>query len=257
MGNAAQVMASFEPKRWLSRLYRAMPSRPLTEYPNLPSSGLILELMGAQAVGKTTLSNRAYAVLKRDWFFRSHLQKPADAESARAAPEVEALLMEIYFGKLRQVGESDMDARRKLTIARQMSRVAEESLTLATHVYPRGFFLDEGLFKNFAREIVQLGAERTAPLWKSRAFVHVRARTPALVAARYQERAARRRERGGFQHEQSEAELCALIEREDAILERICETARSCGRPCAVVYVEDGLENNIRSILDFERSLKS
>ncbi|SDX92444.1 hypothetical protein SAMN05444336_11328 [Albimonas donghaensis] len=214
-----------------------------------------MELIGAQGVGKSTLAGRVHRSLKHQWFFHSQLKALAIVEPVNPKPEMERLIMEIFYNKLQLLEGSMLSARRKLTLCRQMTQIIDESLMLSANVYPRGFLLDEGLFKHFAREILHLGVERTAPLWERRAFVHVRARTPELVAARFQERAAKRRRRGIFQHLASDEELRAQTALEDGFYEEICAQARSLGRPCITIHVDDGIESNARSILQFQRML--
>ena len=175
----------------------------LQALPAGPTSGQIVELIGTQGVGKTTLNNALYHPLRARWFFRGDLRYTGPTSVTGHA--LEALHRDIYFRKLEAVNATQPDSWKTLTVCRQMSNVICESLLLATHRLPRGFILDEGLFKNFAEEVLACDAQAAAPLWQNRAFVHICARDPAFAVARRQGRSDKRQQGGMFQHEETAA----------------------------------------------------
>lgn len=225
----------------------------LQALPRQPSAGHLLELIGTQGVGKTTLSNALYPDLKAGWFFRSDLRRSGPLTAAAGA--LEALHRQILFDKLAEIKARQPDPWKSLTLARQMSTVIYESLLLATHEFPRGFVQDEGLFKNFPAQVCALDPQLARPLWDMRILVHVRARDPELALERHQKRRSARMERGVYQHEDDAGALLEHIRGDDATYAQIIATAQALGRPVTTVYVEDGLARNRAQILDFERTL--
>jgi ABC-type dipeptide/oligopeptide/nickel transport system ATPase subunit len=221
--------------------------------PQMPSSGHIIELVGTQGVGKSTLNRAVYQVLNHSWFFRSDLEYtgPTDVR----VPDVEALHREIYFRRIDRVREAEPDPWKSLTVSRQMSTVIYESLMLCSNVFPRGFILDEGLFKNFPREVLDLNATEARSLWRKRSFIHLRARDPEVAAGRYLRRMEERRREGIFQHDQSMPEVLARIRSDNRLFDRICERALEQGSAAITVYAEDSSEDNIQRILNFEKTL--
>jgi ABC-type dipeptide/oligopeptide/nickel transport system ATPase subunit len=227
--------------------------RLLQQAPVCPTSGQIIELIGTRGVGKTTLNNALYRHLKDRWFFRGDLRFTGPI-SVNISP-LEALHRDIYFRKLEDVKEVYDDAWKALTICRQMSNVICESLLMATHTLPRGFILDEGLFKNFPAQVLTTDSEAVEELWRNRAFIHVRAKDPELALTRHLSRRSDRRQMGILQHRDTKEFLRAQIKRHDALYDRIVARAQEIGRPALTVVVEEGIENNVRQILDFEKSL--
>lgn len=148
----------------------------LMSYPRLETAGKIVEFIGTQGIGKSTLNNDLHKSLKDNWFFRADLGQIGPSDTA--AGEIERLHRDIYFHRIRHLQEEQADPWKSITTSRQMSKVVSESLTIQTNDFPRGFILDESLFKNFQREVLELAAERPDPLWVNRAFVYLRARDP-------------------------------------------------------------------------------
>lgn len=219
------------------------------------SAGRVLEIIGAQGVGKTTLVNVLQKSLRADWFFRSDLGQTGPLNSV--AGPVEMLHSRIYFQRMQQLREKEANIWDITTLTRQMSRVIRESLTLLTNDFPSGFVLDEGLFKNFAQEVLELASESPDPLWNGRAFVHLRARNPEVVVARYQKRIDNRARRGLFQIPPTKAEIRKRIERENTLYDQICETALAFDVPVLILDAEGDQAQNIAKVLSFETSLRA
>lgn len=226
----------------------------LQSYETLPSAGLILEVIGTQGVGKTTLNNALYRHLKDRWFFRSDLRSTGPAEVHQ--DRIERLHRDVYFRRIAELEASQPDPWKSLMTSRQMSIVICESLLIASNSFPRGFIQDEGLFKNFPQQVLACDMEEARPLWTNRVFVHVRAKDPAFALERHQKRRSDRQKRGMFQHEDALEEVLARIQRDNELFDRICSTAQELGRPVTTVYVEDGLDSNVAQILAFEKTLR-
>lgn len=219
------------------------------------TAGKTIEFIGVQGVGKSTLNNDTYEFFKKNWFFRSDLGQIGPAASSH--DRTEKLHRELFFQAISCLQERQPDPWKSITVARQMSKVISESLTIMNNDFPRGFILDEGLFKNFPREVLGLGSSNRSPLWTNRAFIYLRASDPDFVVARYQERADERSNLGLPQRRMPDVEVRARIEQESDLFDRILEKAMAFGCPALTVRVEDDHKKNIGKILSFERSFLS
>ena len=171
--------------------------------------------------------------------------------------DLEHLHRNIYFRRIKRLKKNETDPWKSITTARQMSKVIGESLTLFGNDFPRGFVLDEGLFKNFPKEVLKLGSDQADPLWTNRAFVYLRARDPDFVVSRYQGRVFERSARGLPQRPPEDDEVRARVAQDNAVFDRIVETAQGFDCPAIVVYAEDDHQDNINRILEFERQLRT
>lgn len=214
-----------------------------------------MEFIGTQGIGKTTLNNALQKPLSAHWFFRSDLGQVGPVASADA--EVEKLHRDIYFQKIKQLRKRQAAPWNSLTVSRQMSRVVGESLTIMSHDFPRGFLLDEGLFKNCPGEVLKLAGDSAHPLWHQRAFIHLRAREAEVVVARYQARVEERARRGAIQIPPTEAEIRARFDKENVLFDRIVETAGRFGCPVIEIFAEDDTQDNIRKVLAFEQDIRA
>jgi hypothetical protein len=218
-----------------------------------PTSGLILEVLGTQGVGKTTLNNTVYQSIRSRWFLRGDVA--FNGPTALTDGPIERLHRELLFRRIDAIRAGEPDLWKSVGITKQMAIIAYESLLMSTQTYPRGFLLDEGLFKNYFREVLEIDPHQAAPLWKQRAFVHLRARDPAFAAARYKKRVDFRRRTGAYQHEYSMEEVIARIDADTEICERLCRTAEEIGRPVLTIYAEDDFDACVAKVLRFESSL--
>lgn len=220
-----------------------------------PTAGWVIELIGAQGIGKTTLINTLQKSLRTDWFFRSDLGQTGPLNPV--AGPVEKLHSEIYFHRMHQLQTREANIWDITTLTRQMSRVIRESLTLLTNDFSRGFVLDEGLFKNFSREVLDLASDTPDPLWNGRAFVHLRAGNPEVIMARYQARVVDRAQRGVFQIPPTKEEMHKRIEQENSLFDEICERARAFGQPVLLLDAEGDHAENIQKMFAFEVSVRA
>ncbi|WP_300064304.1 hypothetical protein [uncultured Roseobacter sp.] len=223
--------------------------------PRQSTAGWIVEYIGTQGVGKTTLNNALYKSLRSDWFFRSDLGQTGPITAAPGM--IERLHRDIYFQKIEYLRSKQVDPWESITVTRQMSRVMSESLTILTNDFPRGFIMDESLFKNFPREVLKLASDTPDPLWRNRAFIHLCTRDPDLVISRYQSRVAKRARRGLMQVPPADEDVRTRVEEDKALFDKITERAKAFGCPVIVLYAEDDTQVNIRKILDFEKTIRT
>jgi energy-coupling factor transporter ATP-binding protein EcfA2 len=227
----------------------------LMKQPRTATSGWTLEFIGTQGIGKTTLNNAVASKLRNHWFIRSDLGQIG--RLATASVELENLHRQLFFDKVQHLAGIQPDTWRCITVARQMSKVIAESLTILGNHFPRGFLLDESLFKNFPREVLELSDDDARPLWKKRGFVYLRARDPQSVVERYQGRVAERARQGLIQTAPEDAEVYARANADNVLFDAIVEKAHAFGCPALVVYAEDDHDENIRKILKFEHDLRT
>ncbi len=221
--------------------------------PLTKTSATILEFVGTQAIGKSTLYTACLAAIQSRWYFRHHIE--GLSPESTCSDRVDHLHRDIFFNKMHRLEARQLDTMQSATIARQMAFVIRESQFISSHAFPRGFVLEEGLFKNFPEEVLDLGVEDAAPLWENRAFIHLRARDPDLAVARYQGRATDRRNRGIFQHQRSNDEVRSHIEADNLLFDQMIERARALDRPAIVVYAEDNFQCAVQDVLEFEKSM--
>lgn len=234
---------------------RARTIAALNTAPKCDTAGQIIEFIGTQGIGKSTLNNGIYKSLKKRWFFRADLGEVGPAREVNT--HIEQLHRDIYFSRLRHIEQTQPDPWHGLTAARQMSRVISESLTLLTNQFPRGFILDESLFKNFPAQVLELVPDTTDPLWSGRALIYLRARDPASVVARYKKRVAERGRGNLLQRPPSDDTIRARIEHDTILFDQIFETAQRAARPALLLHAEDPHDENIAKILDFEKNLRA
>lgn len=231
-------------------------ARTLSEQQSLPrldTAGHIIEFVGTQGIGKSTLCNAVQKRLCDRWFFRSDLNQTGPAPGP--AIEIEDIHAKLYFQRICQLKNGEDDAWQNITRSQQAARVIGENLTLMTNAFPRGFILDEGLFKNFPQEVLK-ATQNTSfdAFWQNRALIHLRAHDAASVIERYTARAAERQQRGLLQRTPDEKTLRARIEAENTLFDEMMETARNRGCATLLLLAEDTHENNIARIVEFERS---
>lgn len=224
----------------------------LTSQSRCATAGWTLEFVGSQGIGKTTLNNKLYKTLRSKWFFRSDLGQTSSPD-VYSGP-LEQLHRQIYFQKILWLYENEPDIWKNTTISRQMSRVISESLTILTNDFPRGFILDESLYKNFPHEVMDLADNQSAPLWQRRAFIYLKARNPDFVVSRYQSRVIQRARNGLLQSQPADDEVRARVEKDNVLFDTMTERARTFDCPVLVLYAEDNEQENVRKILEFEKT---
>jgi len=225
----------------------------LMAQPRRATAGWTLEFIGTQGIGKTTLNNALHKSFRKNWFFRYDLGQTGP--STQSFEELEQLHRDIYFQKLQRVQKTRPDVWNSITVPRQMSRVIGESLTILSNSFPRGFVLDESLFKNFPHEILNLPDTADDILWQKRAFIYLRARDTEFVVSRYQSRVAERARNGLPQIKPEDADVRARVEKDNTDFDAIFEKARVLGCPSISIYAEDDTQQNISKILEFEKNL--
>lgn len=218
------------------------------------SAGWIVEFIGSEAIGKTTLQSALFKHLRKTWFFSFNLGQAGPAPEADQ--EIERLHREICLRFVQDLERRAPDPWRMVTLLRQKGMVLSESLTMLTHDFPRGFIVDEGLFKGFPCEVLDLASEGPDVLWRRRAFIHLRATSSEVAVSRYLGRMAERGGRNLPQTVPSEQDVRARVERDTQLFERLCEKADSFGCPVITLHAEVSTAENVRRVLEFESCLR-
>lgn len=225
----------------------------LKSFPKLATAGSTLEFIGTQGVGKTTLYNACWASIKDRWYLRNDLE--GLGPSSVLSGSIERIHRDILFKRINFLNSSDLDPWQSVTYALHAATIVYESLMISTQDFPRGFALEEGLFKCFPEEVLNLCDAEAKPLWKKRAFVYLRARDTDIVLTRFQLRSDERRNREIFQHYRSDHEVRSRIDADNRLFDQILEKAKVFACPLIVINAEDRLQDAVKDVLEFERSL--
>lgn len=220
--------------------------------PKARTAGLIIEFVGPQGIGKTTLHSTVFERVREHWFSRRALQ--GRFPLSKASAHIAALHNDVLFRRMDRLENSNLTAWRRIQRAEQMARVAKESLLLSGSDFPRGFMFEEGLFKNFPQEILDIEAQAAKELWSNRIFIFLRARDPGVVVSRWLARSAERGHVLEYRHSVNE-EVRNRVENESVLYDRLMRRAKSLGRPVLTLDAEDSVQHNARMILDFEREI--
>ena len=216
------------------------------------TSGKILEFIGTSGAGKTTLFNRSMTRLKNRWFFAYHM----DLFKRKAPPsQVDEILMQILQKRIENINSSESFCPWHSLLDLKLSvRVMHETMVVAHSAYPKGFAFDEGLFRHFTAEILQLDDLCLVDLWKNRAFVYLRARTPETALARVKSRTEKltQLER---QRDRTDDQILFRIVQEQEMFQSIIDKAATFDCPVLVIDAEDPFEDSVNRVLDFESSL--
>ncbi len=225
----------------------------LQSLPRLATAGSTIEFIGTPGVGKTTLFNACWPSIKDRWYFRNDLK--GLGPSLVLSGSIERIHRDIYVKRINLLNSSDLDPWQSITHALQAATVIYESLMTSSQDFSRGFVFEEGLFKNFPEEVLNLCDVEAAPLWENRAFVYLRARDPDIVLTRFQLRSDERRNRKIFQHCQPDYEVRSRIDADIRLFDQMLEKAKVFACPLIVINAEDRLQDAVKDVLKFERSL--
>lgn len=208
-------------------------------HPN--SAPAIAEIFGPSGIGKTTLYLESMSEWNASWAGRGDLKglSPDLPDERVSSPLHEQLL----FLKARNLEARQASTLQKFKLMRYFSEVAFIDLALSTSISRRPYFLDEGLFHNFGREIQSIGAEVTQ-LVANRILFFLSVRDPRIVIERIHQR---RRQSGHLMtaHSgKSDEELVVAINEDLARFEQLVGLIESVGGAVHRIFAEDGIASN-------------
>jgi len=217
------------------------------------TSGKTIEFIGTSGIGKTTLFRNTMIRLRSRWIFAHHL----DFIKRTTPPcETDEILMKILERRIAKIYSSESFCPWHSLLDIKLSvQVMAETMKLASQSgHPTGFALDEGLFRHFPAEILQLVNELPAQLWKDRAFVYLRARIPETALSRIKSRtmSLAKIER---QRVRTDDQILSSILKDQEMFQSIVDRATSFGCPVVVIDAEEPIQDSINKVLDFESSL--
>lgn len=222
-------------------------------FPTKETAGKTLEFLGTSGVGKSTIFNKSVARLKNRWLFAYHL-----GFLKRKSPpsEVDKALMDILMSRIATIKNSDSFCPWHSLIDLQLSvRIMHETMQVLHDVFPKGIAFDEGFFRHFAAEILQLGDDFPDQVWKNRAFVYLRTQKPETILLRHKARWMASATRGERQRVKTDDQILSEITHEQEMFQIIADRALSFGCPVLIVDAENPVEESVKKILDFEKSL--
>ena len=133
-------------------------------------------------------------------------------------------------------------------------KVMRETMLVTQSPQPTGFAFDEGFFRHFPAEILQLGDELPVQLWKNRAFVYLRARTPETALTRLRSRTMTL-VNIHHQRSRSDVQILSSIVQDQEMFQSIVDRGASYGCPVLVINAESPIQESIQKVLEFESSL--
>jgi len=232
--------------------YQILKRTGFSVYRKTGTSGKTLEFLGTSGVGKTTLFNGCLRKLRNRWFSSYHMEF---LNRTVRSCEPDEILMQILKRKVEKILYSDSFCPWHSLIDLKLSvKVMYDTMLAVQSTHPMGFAFHEGLFRHFCAEILELHDDFPAELWKSRAFVYLRARSPETALSRL----SFRRNIKAKTHSQrviTDDELLLRITSDQLKFESIVDKALSYGCPVLVLDAEDPIQASIEKVLHFERSL--
>jgi len=226
----------------------------LQSLPRLATAGSTIEFVGTQGIGKTTLFNACWPSIRNRWYSRRVLE--GLGPSSVLSGSIECIHRNIFLNRINLLNSSDLDPWQNITHALQAATTIYESLMISSQDFSRGFVLEEGLFKNFPKEVLNLCDTKAAPLWEKRAFVYLRARDPDITLSRFQRREDKRRNRKIYQHYRPDDEVRSRIDADNRLFDQMIDKAKVFACPLIVINAEDRLQDAVKDVLGFERSLR-
>lgn len=147
------------------------------------SSGLLVEFVGPSGIGKSTTLSKVSPLLRDRWFFQEELYYNK-SNGLLISNELEEAYKFLAEGKILEVMEQKAHTAEKVSRISFMLRLLRTDMDLIGQFYPRGFFLDDGICKNFVRQIVdglQGNCHGIENLLRNRAYIFLLADSPLTI----------------------------------------------------------------------------
>lgn len=232
--------------------YQLLKRTGFSVYGKKDTSGITLEFIGTSGVGKTTLFRGCLRKLRSRWFSSYHLDFLT--RSVRSC-EPDEILMQILKRNIEKILNSDSFCPWHSLLDLNLSvRVMHETMLIAQKTHPMGFAFDEGLFRHFRAEILEMTDDSSVELWEKRAFVYLQARSPETALSRLKARRMKLAPKHS-QRELTDDQILSRIARDQQMFQSILDRARSFGCPVLVLDAEEPIQQSIEKVLKFERTL--
>jgi hypothetical protein len=232
--------------------YQILKRAGFSVYRKIGTSGKTLEFLGTSGVGKTTLFHGCLRKLRTRWFSSYHIELLN--RTARSC-EPDEILMQVLKRKIEKILNSDSFCPWHSLIDLKLSvKVMYDTMLATQNTHPMGFAFHEGLFRHFCAEILELNDDFPAELWKSRAFIYLRARSPETALSRLNFRRSIKAKTHSHRVI-TDDELLSRITNDQQMFQFIVDKALSFGCPVLILDAEDPIQTSIEKVLNFERSL--
>ena len=232
--------------------YQILKRTGFSVYGKKNTAGKTLEFLGTSGVGKTTLFRGCLPKLRNRWLSSYHLDFLN--RTARSC-EPDVILMQVLKRNIEKIFSSDSFCPwHSLVDLRLSVKVMHQTMVVAQNTHPMGFAFDEGLFRHFCAEIMELTDDFSVELWENRAFVYLRARSAETALSRLKARRVKWAQIQSYRGETDE-QFLARIAREQQMFQSIVGRALSFGCPVLVLDAEEPIQKSIEKVLNFERSL--
>jgi hypothetical protein len=214
---------------------------------------MVMEFIGAEAVGKSTLCRALHEARRDKWFYGSALNDLVLTDLDH--PEDVLDVLKYLF---RQRIEQDYE-RQDLWVMSGMAAWNANVIrkdALMRRRLAKGFLVDEGVVKQFASEILTLAPGSRRALFGGRAIVLVDSSSTELLVARQLERLRDWSKQGKFKHPTSVERLSETAHAMIITHRHVFEAALDAGCPGLHLKIEDGFERNLSKLLAFDGELR-
>ncbi|WP_445730826.1 hypothetical protein [Mariniflexile sp.] len=216
------------------------------------SCGKILEFIGPSGVGKTTLFNLTKDKLCSKWHNLAviHPHKINNADE-----KLINIHWDILKKKFNYIEFLKSESFIKLKLNDYFNQVLLNNIKLMSIKSESGFFLEEGICHNFSEELITLNDEDLIYILKNRCLIYILSRESMNVVGQIKKRI---NEGGHTVHHHkglNDIQLNTLTKDSIHIFNKFLERIKKFSIPVCKLYLEDGLEENFKKIIDFERSL--
>jgi len=241
-------------KRIFKLLLLKKDTKPITKdiiKPNY-SYGKILEFIGPSGVGKTKLYNLTKDKLSSNWHY---LEVIYPYKFNNTDEKLIDIHWNIFKKKSSFIENLNTKSITKLKLSGYFNQVLINNIKLMLIKNESGFFLEEGIFHNFSRELITLRDEDLVYILKNRCLVFILPRDSMNVVNQIRKRI----NEGGhtvYHHNGlNDKQLNTLTKDSVSNFNEFLERIQKFNIPVCKLYLEDGLEENCKKIIEFERSL--
>ncbi len=126
-----------------------------------PSSGLIVEFLGASGVGKTTFFSAVISDYEQNWLSRTQLKNSGTVKAKAPILLMDDLSQQVYGKLLKMKFDNIMkmdcfNLERKIALFQFMLDEIRTDALIKLNPLPMGLLSDDGLTHNFSREVIGL-----------------------------------------------------------------------------------------------------
>lgn len=211
-----------------------------------------IELFGPSCSGKNFIVESLNESIRRDWLFRSDLDKIELRESGALVDNrgYEQLLLGAIETSISRKKEIQLQIR----FIRYLAQVISNDLK-AQHG-DRSVVLDEGIFQLFTKELLALPDENFRRVTGSRNIVFLSVHDARVVVKQIRKRIHETGHTNRQHAGKTDAQLKQTVDRNIALSQELMCRAESFGVPVLRLFAENGAEHNSQALSNFMKEVK-